>query len=63
DLLSLTMRTLAYEYGRSMTWSKVGQAYWNLMQPQALPIPVPSIPRVRDEQIAVYGRQQVYQSA
>ncbi|MHC4649018.1 MAG: glycosyltransferase, partial [Planctomycetota bacterium] len=28
--LSREMRRLAYEYGRSITWSKIGQRYWKL---------------------------------
>ena len=37
--LSLKMRRRAYEYGRSMTWPKVGKAYWDLFETL-----VPSIP-------------------
>jgi glycosyltransferase involved in cell wall biosynthesis len=29
------MKRLAYEYGRSMTWPKVGREYWELFQTQA----------------------------
>ena len=29
------MKKAAYEYGRSMTWPKVGQTYWNLFCSQA----------------------------
>jgi len=32
--LSYRIRKRAYEYGRSMTWPKVGQAYWKLFEAQ-----------------------------
>ena len=39
--LSFNMRKKAYEYGRSMTWPKVGKAYCKLIETQ---IPLTSIP-------------------
>lgn len=39
--LSLQMRRRAYMYGRSMTWPKVGQAYWKLFEIFVPPISTP----------------------
>jgi glycosyltransferase involved in cell wall biosynthesis len=73
-----SMRRRAYEYGRSMTWSKVGQAYRNLFEAQAPSLTIPLRPRLdsSDLEIPYYnqhgasfaiaakvGGQQVYQSA
>jgi glycosyltransferase involved in cell wall biosynthesis len=41
DSLSLEMRRRAYEYGRSMTWPKVGQAYWKLFETLVPSIAIP----------------------
>ncbi len=59
------MRKRAYEYGRSMIWPKVGQAYWELLRAQVLSIPIRSGPSVSspDWKIPAYSRQKVYQSA
>ena len=50
ESLSLEMRRRAYEYGRSMTWPKVGQAYWKLfeklMPSTAIPHKINVIPQV-----------------
>lgn len=35
-----SMKERAYEYGRSRTWEKVGQAYWELFADQACSVPV-----------------------
>jgi glycosyltransferase involved in cell wall biosynthesis len=35
------MKRRAYEYGRSMTWPKIGQVYWKLMSEQVSSIPQP----------------------
>jgi glycosyltransferase involved in cell wall biosynthesis len=58
DGLFYSMRKLAYEYGRSMTWSKVGQAYWNLVEAQTPSLTVPLTPRLNtsDWEIPVYNR-------
>jgi len=64
DLLSLGMRRRAYTYGRSMTWPKVGKAYWKLFETL---VPSVSIPQKMDVatqswEIPVYDQQQIYQS-
>jgi hypothetical protein len=41
SLLS-AMRRLAYEYGRSMTWPRVGQSYWRLFNTVAPSVQVAS---------------------
>ena len=63
--LFFKMRKRAYEYGRSMTWPKVGQAYWELLRAQVLSIPIRSGPSVSspDWKIPAYSRQKVCQSA
>lgn len=40
DSLSMRIRKRAYEYGRSMIWPKVGQAYWDLFEARSPSIPV-----------------------
>jgi glycosyltransferase involved in cell wall biosynthesis len=40
------MKRLAYEYGRSMTWPKVGQSYWKLFSSQVPSMPMPLRPRL-----------------
>ncbi len=53
-----SMRKLAYEYGRSMTWSKVGQAYWHLFEAQAPSLTAPLTPELNpnDWEIPAYNR-------
>ncbi|UCC22243.1 MAG: glycosyltransferase family 4 protein [Planctomycetota bacterium] len=78
DAQCYKMRKRAYEYGRSMTWSKVGQAYWSLFEAQApsLTIPLRPKPDSSDVEMPAYnhdeahfamppraGDQQVYRSA
>jgi glycosyltransferase involved in cell wall biosynthesis len=73
-----SMRKRAYEYGRSMTWSKVGQAYWSLFESKAPSLTIPLTPRLDSSnwEMPAYnqhgahfaippkvGGQQVYQSA
>jgi glycosyltransferase involved in cell wall biosynthesis len=73
-----SMRKRAYEYGRSMTWSKVGQAYWSLFEANAASLTIPLRPRLdsSDWEMPAYNQQgatfavppnvgagQVYQSA
>ncbi len=36
------LRRRAYEYGRSKTWPKIGQAYWKLFSAKRLPVRVPA---------------------
>jgi len=38
DTLFYSLRRQAYDYGRSRTWPKVGQAYWKLFRDIRLPI-------------------------
>lgn len=73
-----SMRSRAYEYGRSMTWSKVGRAYWSLFEAQAPSLTIPLRPRLDSSDLEMpsynqhgahfaipskVGGQQVYQSA
>jgi len=60
DSLSLSMRKRAYEYGRAMTWPKVGQTYWNLFRACLPSISIPLSPAVRstDWKTLTYNRQQ-----
>jgi glycosyltransferase involved in cell wall biosynthesis len=63
--LFFKMKKRAYEYGRSMTWPKIGRAYWKLFGTPAPSIPIPLKPSVvsRSWKIPAYSRQQAYQSA
>jgi glycosyltransferase involved in cell wall biosynthesis len=60
DSLSLSMRKRAYEYGRAMTWPKVGQTYWNLFRTCLPPISIPLRPTVRstDWKTLTYNRRE-----
>ena len=40
DSLFYLLRRKAYDYGRSRTWPKIGQAYWKLFSAKRLPIHV-----------------------
>lgn len=40
DSLFYSLRRKAYDYGRSRTWPKIGQAYWKLFNAKRLPIRV-----------------------
>lgn len=42
DLLFYSLRRRAYEYGRSRTWPKIGQAYWRLFSAKRLPVRIPA---------------------
>ncbi|MHC4749485.1 MAG: glycosyltransferase family 4 protein [Planctomycetota bacterium] len=59
------MRKRAYEYGRSMTWPKVGQTYWKLLRAQVPPVPIPLSPNIglSDWKTLTYNSEQIYQSA
>jgi glycosyltransferase involved in cell wall biosynthesis len=59
------MKKAAYEYGRSMTWPKTGQTYWNLFRSQAPSVTIPLRPSVdlQDRTISACNRQAIYQSA
>ncbi|MHC4539637.1 MAG: glycosyltransferase family 4 protein [Planctomycetota bacterium] len=37
-----SLRRQAYEYGRSRTWPKIGQAYWKLFSARRLPVRIPA---------------------
>jgi len=60
-----TMKKRAYEYGRAMTWPKVGQAYWKLFKTQEISISTFGRPRIdlTNWKMPVYMQRQVYQSA
>jgi len=38
DSLFYSLRRKAYDYGRSRTWPKIGQAYWKLFSSKRLPV-------------------------
>ncbi len=38
DSLFYSLRRRAYDYGRSRTWPKIGQAYWKLFHARRLPV-------------------------
>jgi len=38
DSLFYSLRRKAYDYGRSRTWPKIGQAYWKLFSTKRLPV-------------------------
>lgn len=40
DSLFYSLRRRAYEYGRSRTWPKIGQAYWKLFSAKRMPVHV-----------------------
>ena len=42
DSLFYSLRRRAYEYGRSRTWPKIGQAYWRLFSAKRLPVRIPA---------------------
>jgi len=65
NLLFSRMRKRAYEYGRLMTWPKVGRAYWKLFEEKVPSISMPLRPTV-DSQVwerKAYSRVAAYQSA
>jgi glycosyltransferase involved in cell wall biosynthesis len=64
SLLS-AMRRLAYQYGRSMTWPRVGQSYWSLFNTVAPSVRLTSTPTaaVRLWKEPEYERDAVYQPA
>jgi glycosyltransferase involved in cell wall biosynthesis len=59
------MRKRAYEYGRSMIWPKVGQAYWKLFSSQAHLQSIPSRPNIGlpKWKTLTYSSEQIYLSA
>ena len=63
--LSLEMRRRAYEYGRFMTWPKVGKAYWDLFETLVLSIPI--LPKLKTGSgyliMPVYSQQQMCRTA
>ena len=42
DSLFYSLRRQAYEYGRSRTWPRIGQAYWKLFSARRLPLRIPA---------------------
>jgi glycosyltransferase involved in cell wall biosynthesis len=65
DSSSFGMRVRAYQYGRSMTWPKVAQAYWKLFSSKipSVPVPLRSSVDSKDWMIPAYEPQPVFQSA
>jgi len=63
--LSLSMRKKAYEYGRSMTWPKVGNAYCKLIETKipSMSIPLPKIVKTQTRKTASYGQQKTCRPA
>jgi glycosyltransferase involved in cell wall biosynthesis len=59
------MKKAAYEYGRSMTWPKIGAAYWNLFNSRVASIPILSKSSVSspDWKTEIYRHQLIYKSA
>jgi glycosyltransferase involved in cell wall biosynthesis len=59
------MRRRAYEYGRSMTWPKVGRSYWSLLSTEvsSLRMPLERRAESQDWKLPAYGSQHIYQSA
>jgi len=59
------MKGRAYEYGRSMTWPRIGDVYWNLFSSQVASIPILSKSSVSspDWKTPTYRQQSMYQSA
>ncbi len=57
------MKRRAYEYGRSMTWPKIGQAYWKLLNSQtsSVPTPLKSCVSSSNWKILTYRQQPIYQ--
>jgi glycosyltransferase involved in cell wall biosynthesis len=59
------MKRRAYEYGRSMTWPKIGQQYWKLLSSQ-IPSYIHYLDRTQGSprcKMLSYRQQPVYQSA
>ncbi len=46
DSLFYSLRRQAYEYGRSRTWPKIGQAYWKLFSAKKLPLRIAAKPKL-----------------
>jgi glycosyltransferase involved in cell wall biosynthesis len=44
DTLFYSLRGQAYDYGRSRTWAKIGQAYWKLFSATREPVRIPVKP-------------------
>jgi len=42
DSLFYSLRRKAYDYGRSRTWPRIGQAYWKLFRAKRLPVRIPA---------------------
>jgi len=42
DLVFYSLRRRAYDYGRSRTWPKIGEQYWELFSEQELAAPIPA---------------------
>jgi len=44
DSLFYSLRRRAYDYGRSRTWPKIGQAYWKLLRAKKMPVRIAAKP-------------------
>jgi glycosyltransferase involved in cell wall biosynthesis len=65
DSLFSRIKRLAYEYGRLVTWPKIGDAYWNLFSSVVASIPMPSnsSDNLPDWKTLTYKHQPACQSA
>jgi glycosyltransferase involved in cell wall biosynthesis len=65
DSLFHTMRKRAYEYGRSMTWPKIGNTYWELFRELLPSMQIPSRHKVDVTawKVPAYGLQMIQQPA
>ena len=61
--LFMKMKKRAYEYGRSRTWSRIGQSYWNLFNSQELSITMALKPKIalRNWKMPAYSDRAAYQ--
>ena len=59
------MQKRAYDYGRSMTWPKIGQKYWQLLKKPTSPASMllSSISNLPDRKITPYNWHKIHQSA
>ena len=44
DALLNQMQIRAYKYGRAMTWTNVGQKYWDMLEKEILPLSTMKMP-------------------
>jgi len=65
ERLFSSLRERAYEYGRSRTWARIGEIYWELFQSQLPVVPMPMRSRVdmRGVKVPVHSERQLYRPA